>query len=116
MFDLWRGVSAIRVGRTPPCPTRSGYGKRLPTRYEVLLGSRWHRVWVMCWSNVGTAYLRVGGETRTDIDEIETLCERAGRLGEGTYYCDPRNARSYSTLANYPNMYSVPLYQGCANA
>jgi len=41
--------------------TRSGYGSRLPTDYMVRIGKRLHRIRVMCWSNAGTAYVRVGG-------------------------------------------------------
>lgn len=42
--------------------TRSGYGKRLPTDWMVRIGKRLHRVRVMCWSNAGTAWVRVGGK------------------------------------------------------
>jgi hypothetical protein len=35
----------------------SGYGRRIPTDYAIRLGSRWHRVYVCCFSNAGTAYI-----------------------------------------------------------
>ena len=42
--------------------TRSGYGKRLPMDYMVRIGSRSHRMYCMCWSNIGTCWVRVKGE------------------------------------------------------
>ena len=43
--------------------TRTGYGPKLATSWLVLLDSkRWHRVYVMCWSNSGTAYVLERGE------------------------------------------------------
>lgn len=48
---------------TPPVSgqTRTGYGSRLPSTWELRIANRWHRVRVMCWSNSGTAYVMVGG-------------------------------------------------------
>lgn len=34
-----------------------GYGRKIPTDYAIRLGSRWHRVYVCCFSNAGTAYI-----------------------------------------------------------
>jgi hypothetical protein len=36
-----------------------GYGRKIPTNYAIRLGSRWHRVYVCCFSNAGTAYINV---------------------------------------------------------
>lgn len=47
--------------QVPQNPYASGYGARIPTPYRVRYGSRWHRVYVMCWSNMGTSYIRSGG-------------------------------------------------------
>lgn len=35
----------------------SGYGKRIPSRYMVKHGGRWRRVYVVQYSNAGTAYI-----------------------------------------------------------
>jgi hypothetical protein len=35
-----------------------GYGRKIPTDWAIHLGSRWHRVYVCCYSNIGTAYIR----------------------------------------------------------
>ena len=35
-----------------------GYGRRIPTDWAIHLGGRWHRVYVCCFSNAGTAYIR----------------------------------------------------------
>jgi hypothetical protein len=39
--------------------TASGYGRRIPSVYLVQLpgSKRWRRVYVCCYSNVGTAYV-----------------------------------------------------------
>lgn len=43
--------------------TVCGYGKRIPsTRMLQLDGYRWHRVYVMQWSNMGTPYVAIKGE------------------------------------------------------
>lgn len=34
-----------------------GYGRKIPTDYAIRLGKRWHRVYVCCFSNSGTAYI-----------------------------------------------------------
>ena len=43
--------------------TASGYGRKIPTRHMVKVGTRWHRVYVMCYGNAGSAYIVKGGET-----------------------------------------------------
>lgn len=45
-----------------------GYGKQIPTRIMVMLRfsrrNLWHRVYCACYSNSGTAYVRLdGGKT-----------------------------------------------------
>jgi hypothetical protein len=37
--------------------TRSGYGRRIPTRYMIRLKKRWRRVYYCVYSNVGTCYV-----------------------------------------------------------
>lgn len=56
----------ITATRNTPAPcsgtTRTGYGPKLATTWMLLLdGKRWHRVYVMQWSNSGTAYVRIKG-------------------------------------------------------
>jgi len=41
----------------------SGYGKKIPTSWLLQLdGERWHRVYVVCYSNSGSAYVLIKGE------------------------------------------------------
>lgn len=47
-----RETKEPRSGRTV-----TGYGRRLPTPYEVQVNGRWRRVRCVCVSNVGTAYI-----------------------------------------------------------
>ena len=37
--------------------TRSGYGRRIPTRHMIRLNRRWRRVYCCVYSNVGTCYV-----------------------------------------------------------
>lgn len=48
-----------------PCSgtTRTGYGPKLATPWLLRIdGKRWHRVYIMQWSNAGTAYIIIRGE------------------------------------------------------
>lgn len=52
------------VKRTPAPrsgQTVSGYGGKIPTDAMIRYAGRWHRVYVMIWSNSGTAYILRGG-------------------------------------------------------
>jgi hypothetical protein len=47
----------------------SGYGGKIPTRHMIRYAGKWRRVYVMCYSNSGTAYVIVNGtDTVLDID------------------------------------------------
>ena len=49
--------------------TASGYGGRIPTRWMIRYAGRWRRVYMMVYSNAGTAYIFVkGGKHIVDID------------------------------------------------
>jgi hypothetical protein len=39
-----------------------GYGKKIKTNYKVKIGNRLHRLYCMCWSNIGTLWVNVGGQ------------------------------------------------------
>ncbi|WAL67124.1 hypothetical protein ORV05_04870 [Amycolatopsis cynarae] len=55
--DVRRTADVPRSGQTA-----SGYGGKIPTSGMVRYGTRWHRVYVMIWSNSGTAYILSKGE------------------------------------------------------
>lgn len=56
-------IEARRVTSVPVSgQTRSGYGGRLPTAWQLRIGGRWYRVRVMCWSNSGSAYVERAGK------------------------------------------------------
>ena len=51
-------VTASRQTEAPLHRSRTGYGAKLPTSWLLQLdGKRWHRVYVVCWSNSGSAYV-----------------------------------------------------------
>lgn len=63
-LDLSR-VTAYRVTAPLISRSRSGYGNRVPTSMMLQLdGKRWYRVYVVCWSNSGTAYVRTSDGMR----------------------------------------------------
>lgn len=37
--------------------TRTGYGKKIPTEWQVKYNNRWYRVYVCIYSNSGTCYI-----------------------------------------------------------
>lgn len=41
--------------------TRTGYGKRIPTRYKLAYNGRLYRVYCCIFSNVGTCFITVRG-------------------------------------------------------
>lgn len=42
--------------------TATGYGSKLPTRCMIQYDGRWYRVYSICYSNVSTEYVVIGGE------------------------------------------------------
>ena len=39
-----------------------GYGRKIRTGYKVRINNRLHRLYCMCWSNIGTLWVNVGGK------------------------------------------------------
>lgn len=37
--------------------TATGYGSRIPTEWMVKVNSKWRRVYLRCYSNIGTTYI-----------------------------------------------------------
>jgi len=51
-----------RQGQAPFNRSRTGYGNKIPTSWELQLADkRWRRVYVICYSNSGSAYIRTKG-------------------------------------------------------
>ena len=48
--------------------TASGYGRRLPTPYMVMVDRVWRRVYCVCFSNAGTLYIGKSYSPKTTID------------------------------------------------
>jgi hypothetical protein len=51
-------VTAVRQTKAPHNYSRDGYGSKIPTSWQVRLHKRWHRIYVVCYSNSGSAYVR----------------------------------------------------------
>ena len=56
-------MTKVRVTEAPRSgQTVSGYGGKIPTRYELRYEGRWHRVYMMQYGNSGTPFIRHRGE------------------------------------------------------
>ncbi len=56
-------VTEVKRTDTPPSRSVSGYGGKLPTSLMLRVGYVWYRVYVMCYSNSGSAYITQRGKT-----------------------------------------------------
>lgn len=54
--------SQVKIRQANYGQTTSGYGGKLPTQYMVMWLQRWRRVYVMQYSNSGSAYIIIGGQ------------------------------------------------------
>ena len=54
-------VTEVRITEAPHHYSATGYGRKIPTQYMLRITGRWHRVYMMQYSNSGTAYVRKGG-------------------------------------------------------
>lgn len=50
-------VADVRVTEAPRHNSVSGYGPKIPTRYMLRIANRWHRVYIVQYSNSGSAYV-----------------------------------------------------------
>jgi hypothetical protein len=67
----------------------SGYGRRIPTDWAIQLGSRWHRVYVCCYSNSGTTYIRTKSDPFLVVRDYD-LPERPAGLAAPTHPAEVR--------------------------
>ncbi len=52
-------VEDVRQTKPPLNSSRTGYGGKIATSWKIKIGGRWYRVYVMIFSNSGTAYVFV---------------------------------------------------------
>ncbi len=55
-------VQGRRIDMPVHLRARTGYGSKLPTTTQLRIGSRWHRVYAVCWGTGQTCYVVKGGE------------------------------------------------------
>ena len=68
-FDRNNNFQVIVTKEPTYGQTVSGYGGKIPTRYKVKVGRKWHRVYVAIYGNSGTTYIRLNKEdVLVDID------------------------------------------------
>lgn len=51
-------ITAKRQTTPPRNRSLTGYGSKIPTSWMLQIARRWHRVYVICYSNCGSAYIR----------------------------------------------------------
>jgi hypothetical protein len=67
-------VTEVAATDTPRNPYRSGYGPKVPTRYQIKYAGRWRRVYMMQYGNAGSAYIMVDKTERfLDLDTEQKL-------------------------------------------
>ncbi len=75
-------VADVKRTELPPNPYITGYGPKIPSsakiRYRSDTGERWYRVYVMCYGNSGSAYIRVAGQDL--FLDNDTEFKMSGRL------------------------------------
>lgn len=49
--------------------TASGYGKAMPSDLMVFFNGRWRRVYICCYSNAGTAYVKTSDSEVITLDD-----------------------------------------------
>lgn len=66
-------IVAARVTEEPRYGrSADGYGRKIPTRYQVQLkDKRWRRVYVCCFSNSGTAFIVTKAQPFLCISRVE---------------------------------------------
>lgn len=63
-------AESVKITEAPRFYSASGYGSKIPTQYMVRYRGKWRRVYVMCFSNSGTAWINCDGE-RTVVHDYD---------------------------------------------
>lgn len=69
-------ITAVRITDTPRHSSATGYGRKIPTRYQLKYENRWHRVYMMVYGNAGTAYILSRGDELVLETETEHRIDR----------------------------------------
>ena len=58
ILEVNPSINLIEDIKAPLNPYKTGYGRRIPTQYRVrVFDQKWRRVYVVQYSNAGTAYI-----------------------------------------------------------
>jgi hypothetical protein len=55
-------ITDARITEAPRSRSVTGYGGKIPTRYQLRYEGRWYRVYMMQYGNSGTPYICAKGE------------------------------------------------------
>lgn len=77
-------ITDARITEAPRSgQTVSGYGAKIPTRYQIRYDGRWHRVYMMQYGNAGSAYICHQGEDFVLSIHAEYEVQRLTEQGVG---------------------------------
>lgn len=80
-------IAGMKTTTAPRNPSTSGYGPKIPTRYMLKLKGRWHRVYMMQYSNSGSSYVNLAGHDMlltSDAEHALQAHRNADADGRGT--------------------------------
>lgn len=102
-------VSEVKITDTPRSgQTISGYGSKIPTRYMLKIGNRWHRVYAMVYGNSGSSYVLRNREVyflNSDTEyRIERFNYRQKLINDDVWVCEDCYY-AHHTGENYPATY-----------
>jgi hypothetical protein len=72
-------INDAKITEAPLNRSATGYGPKIPTRYMVRIGARWHRVYMMQYGNSGSAYVVLGGEDYFLSSGVEEILEHMAK-------------------------------------
>lgn len=102
-------ITDVKLTDTPPHRSATGYGRKIPTRYMVQITKRWHRIYMMQYSNAGTAYVLKGGDELI----LETATEhRLEKQMEGVGTPTPINTLQFGDRFRFRPDEVVRTFQG----
>jgi hypothetical protein len=72
-------INDAKITEAPVNRNVTGYGPKIPTRYMVRVGTRWHRVYVAQYGNSGSAYVRLEGKDFYLSNGVEEILEHMAK-------------------------------------
>lgn len=72
-------INDAKITEAPLNRSVTGYGPKVPTRYMVRIGTRWHRVYMAQYGNSGSAYVVLEGSDHYLSSGVSEILEHVGQ-------------------------------------